>query len=232
MINTRDPSALSLIRNLGLPDGEVADSSQPSVGHSIGCSADPPHQGINIWDRCYVEDYVDNGIYVRNSDGENVVEHSITVNCGNGNIRLGAADQARDCKILLDRGSDRTYPGAGLWFNGGKAIAERIEIDGSDAQNDIVRINSDADGGHIKGLDLFCGPDVQAPAIRCTETSTTTNLGLLIEDFEVEDLSTAAGGSVRVQRSDVTLKDGVVDASYRPALTGYGNPDLEDVDLS
>ena len=232
MINTRDPNALSLIRNFGLPDGEVADSSQPSVGHSIGCSADPPHEGINIWDRCYVEDYVDNGIYVRNSEGENFVDHSMAVNCGNGNIRIGAADEARDCKILLDGGSDQTYPGAGLWLNGGEAIAERIEIDGSDAQNDIVRVNSDADGGHIKDLDLFCGPDVQAPAIRCTETSSTTNRGLLIEDFDVEDITTAAGGSVRVRRSDVTLKNGVIDASYRSALTGYGNPDIDDVDMS
>ncbi|AGB39308.1 hypothetical protein [Natronococcus occultus] len=232
MINTRDPNALSLIRNFGLPDGEIADSSQPSVGHSIGCSADPPHEGINIWDRCYVEDYVDNGLYVRNSEGENFVDHSMAVNCGNGNIRIGAADEARDCKILLDGGSDQTYPGAGLWLNGGEAIAERIEIDGSDAQNDIVRVNSDADGGHIKDLDLFCGPNVQAPAIRCTETSSTNNRGLTIEDFDVEDITTAAGGSVRIRRSDVTLTNGTIDASYRPALTGYGDPDLEDVDMS
>ncbi|MFU8870166.1 MAG: hypothetical protein ACNA7R_19995, partial [Natronococcus sp.] len=232
MINTRDPNALSLIRNLSLPDGEVTDPNRSSVGHSIGCSADPPHEGINIWDRCYVEDYVDNGLYVRNSVGENFVEHSMAVNCGNGNIRIGAADEARDCKILLDGGSDQTYPGAGLWLNGGEAIAERIEIDGSDAQNDIVRVNSDADGGHIKDLELFCGPDVQAPAIRCTETSSTTNRGLLIEDFDVEDITTAAGGSVRVRRSDVTLRNGTIDASYRPALTGYGNPDVDDVDMS
>ena len=232
LINTRDPEMLSMVRNLSFPDGEIADSSEPSVGHSIGFSADPPHEGINLWQQCYVEDYVDNGFYVSNSDGENLIVHGTAVNCGNGTLRIGADDEARDCKVLLDAASEQIYPGAGLWFQGGEPLAERIEIDGSDAQNDILRINSDADGGHISGLDLFCGPTADAPAIRCTYTSDTDPSGVLIENFTVEDVTTANdNASVRVRRPDIAMSSGVVDAAYRPALSGAYDPDLDDVDL-
>ncbi|AGB38747.1 hypothetical protein [Natronococcus occultus] len=232
LINTRDPAMLSLVRNLSFPDGEIADSSEPSVGHSIGFSADPPHEGINVWQQCYVEDYVDNGFYVSNSVGENLIVHGTAVNCGNGTLRLGAADEARDCKVLLDAASEQIYPGAGLWLQGGEPLAERIEVDGSDAQNDIVRINSDADGGYITDLDVFCGPTVDAPAIRCTYTSDTDPSGVLIEDFTVEDVTTANdNASVRVRRPDIALSSGVINAAYRPTLGGAYDPDLEDVDL-
>ncbi|MFU8868905.1 hypothetical protein [Natronococcus sp.] len=233
LINTRDGATLSMVRNLSLPDGEVADASEPSVGHSIGLSADPPHEGITVWHQCYVEDYIDNGFYVSNSPGENLVVHGTAVNCGNGTLRIGATDEARDCKVLLDAASDQLYPGAGLWFNGGEPLAERIEIDGSDAQNDLVRINSSADGGYITDLDVFCGPNVVAPTIRCTYTDDTEPSGLLIEGFAVDDVTTADdNASVRIRRPDVTLSSGTVDAANRPALGGYYDPGLDDVDLS
>jgi hypothetical protein len=232
LINTLDEDALSLIRNVTIPDGDIANPDLPPVGnHSIGISADPPHDGINIWQQCFVEKTVGNGFYVRNSPGENVLNRCVAANCGSGNIRLGIGDTARDCKVFLDEGSEQLYPGAALWLNGGQPIAERIEIDGSDAQNDIVRVNSDADGGHIKGLDLFCGANVESPAVRCTEASGTNPEGVLIEDFDVEDITTSGGGSVQIRRSDVTLKNGVIDSSYRSALTGSSDPDLENVDI-
>ncbi|MDG5762055.1 hypothetical protein QA600_22330 [Natronococcus sp. A-GB1] len=233
LINTRDPDAFSMIRNLSFPDGEIADSDEPSVGHSIGFSADPPHEGITLWQQCYVEEYVDNGFYVSNSVGENLVVRGAAVNCGNGTLRIGADDEARDCKVILDAASDQIYPGAGLWFQGGEPLAERIDIDGSDAQNDILRINSDADGGHISGLDLFCGPPVDAPAIRCTYTSGTDPSGVLIENFTVEDVTTANdNGSVSIRRPDITLSSGEIDAENRPTLGGGYDPDLDDVELS
>ncbi|TYL38012.1 hypothetical protein CV102_13925 [Natronococcus pandeyae] len=232
MVNTREESALSVIRNLSLPDGEVEDPDEPSVGHSIGISADPPHTGIDVWTQCYVEEFVDNGFYVRNSPGDNIIAHSMAVNCGNGNLRLGEADEALDCRLRLDTGSEQDYPGAGLWLNGGQPIAERIAIDASGADNDVVRINSGADGGQIRGLDLFCGVDVVAPTIRCTETSDTDPSGVLIEDFAIDDTTEAdSNASIRVRRPDVTLRSGLVAAEHREALGGSEDPELEDVEF-
>ncbi|TYL39423.1 hypothetical protein CV102_08855 [Natronococcus pandeyae] len=232
MLNTRDEALLSIVRNLSLPDGDLEDSSLSSVGHSIGISADPPHNGLNIWAQCYVEEFVDNGLYVRNSPGDNIVTHSMAVNCGNGNIRLGEADESRDCRIRLDEGANQAHPGAGLWLNGGQPIAERTAIDGSDAGNDIVRVNSGADGGHIRGLRVFCGPEVRAPTVRCTYTSETDLQGVLIEDFEIHDISEASNHpSVRIRRPDVTLRDGVLDVPNRPALGGSEQPELDNVEI-
>ena len=101
LINTRDPNALSLIRNFGLPHCEIDDSSQPSVGHSIGCSADSPHERINIWDRCYV----DNALYVRNSEGENFVKHSMAANCG-----TKTSGSAPPTRLVAARSSSTVVP--------------------------------------------------------------------------------------------------------------------------
>ncbi|MDG5818685.1 hypothetical protein [Natronococcus sp. A-GB7] len=233
LINTLDEDALSLIRNVTIPDGDIESADAPAVGgHSIGISADPPHDGMNIWQQCFVERTVGNGFYVRNSSGDNILNQCAAANCGSGNIRLGIGDEARDCKIFLDDGSNQLYPGTALWLNGGEPIAERIEIDGSDAQNDIVRINSDANGGNITDLDVFCGPSVDAPAIRCTYTSVTDPSGVLIEDFTVEDVTTANdNASAQVRRPDVAMSSGVINAEYRSALGGAYDPELDDVDL-
>ncbi|NKE37476.1 hypothetical protein GWG54_17010 [Natronococcus sp. JC468] len=232
LVNTRESDAFSLLRNISLPDGEIADATEPSVGHSIGFSSDPPHEGINLWQQCYVEDYVDNGVYVSNSVGNNLVVRATAVNCGNGTLRIGADDEARDCRVVLDAASDQIYPGTGLWFNGGEPVAERIEIDGSDAQNDIVRINSGADGGYITDLDVFCGPNVVAPTLRCTYTSETNPSGILIEDFVIDDVTTADDkASVRIRRPDVTLRSGEIEVANRPSLSGAYDPDLNDVDI-
>jgi hypothetical protein len=233
LINTLDEDNLSLVRNVAIPDGDIESEDAPAVGgHSIGISADPPHDGVNIWQQCFVERTVGNGFYVQNSPGDNILNQCAAANCGSGNIRLGDGDEARDCKVILDDGSNQLYPGTALWLRGGEPIAERIEIDGSDAQNDIVRINSDADGGYITDLDVFCGPSVDAPSIRCTYTSETDPSGVLIEDFTVEDVTTANDdASVRVQRPDIAMSSGVIDVEYRPPLGGAYDPELEDVDL-
>ncbi|WP_273739267.1 hypothetical protein [Natrinema soli] len=232
LVNTRDTEGLSVIRNLSLPDGDREDPAFSSVGHSIGISADPPHNGVNVWTQCYVEEFVDNGFYVRNSPGYNIVDHSLAVNCGNGSVRLGEADEARDCKIRLDRGSEQTYPGTGLWLNGDQPTAERITIDGSDAHNDLLRVNSGADGGHVRDLSLRCGSSATAPTVRCSSTSETDLQGVLIEDFAITDVSTANNNpSVNIRRSDVTFRSGVIDVANRPALGGTEMPTLEDIEI-
>jgi hypothetical protein len=228
---TRNENATSVIRNVSATDGEVEDPNAPMVGaHTIGFSADPPHEGINVWHQCLVEDFVSSGYYVRNSPGVNIMNRTAAVNNGNSGLRLGREDEARDCTIVYDDMADRAYAGTGLWFNEGQPIAERIEIDGTDSRNDIVRVNSEADGGHIRNLDLFCGPTATAPTMRYTQTSATNNQGILVEDFAIEDVTTASNSpSITVRRPDVTLRSGVVTVQNRPALGGTYSPTVEDV---
>jgi hypothetical protein len=228
---TRNENATSVIRNVVATDGEVEDPNAPMVGaHTIGFSADPPHEGVNVWHQCLVEDFVSSGYYVRNSPGVNIMNRTAAVNNGNSGIRLGREDEARDCTIVYDDMADRTYAGTGLWFNGGQPIAERTDIDGTDSRNDIVRVNSEADGGHIKNLDLFCGPTATAPTMRYTQTDATNNQGVLVEDFAIEDVTTATSSpSIVVRRPDVTLRSGVVSVENRPALGGTHSPTTEDV---
>ncbi len=233
LINTRDENATSVIRNVTATDGEIENPNVPMLGnHTIGFSADPPHEGINVWQQCHVEDFVVSAYYLKNSPGENILDRSTAINNGSSGIRLGVADEARDCKIIFDDMSNRKYAGCGLWFNGGQPVAERIEIDGTDAQNDLVRVNSEADGGHIRNLSVFCGPTAAATTVRCTRASFTDLQGLLIEDFVIDDITTASiGPSVVVRRPDVTLRSGVISVENRPALGGTEEPVLEDVNF-
>ncbi|ELY55425.1 hypothetical protein C491_16967 [Natronococcus amylolyticus DSM 10524] len=238
LVNTWDADAESLVRNVSLPDGAVADTEEGAVGHEIGFSADPPHEGRNVWQRCFVAGYVDNGFYTANSPGENVLEECVAANCGNGNVRPGINDAVRDCRIVLDRGSDQRYPGAGLWLNGGRPVAERITIAAPDAGNDVVRVNSGADGGVITDLDVTTGADAPSPTLRCTATSETDPVGVRIENFVLKDASsvtTTDDGdpvpSVRIARPDVELADGVIEATHRDPIGGDRDPDLENVDV-
>lgn len=238
LVNTWDGDGESLVRNVSLPDGAVADADEGSVGHEIAFSADPPHVGRTVWQRCFVAEYVDNGFYTANSPGTNVLEECVAANCGNGNVRPGANDAVRDCRIVLDRGSDQRYPGAGLWLNGGRPVVERVAIAAPDAGNDVVRVNSGADGGLITDLAVSTGPDVPSPTLRCTATPETDPVGVRIENFALEDASTVTTTddgdpvpAVRIARPDVELADGVVETSHRDAIGGDCEPVLENVDV-
>lgn len=232
LANISNPDGEGVIRNVDLSDGDITDTSNSPVGHAIGFSADPPHEGKLTWDRCTVYDFTDNGYYLKGSPGENRLINSVAGNCGNGNVRLGTNDKVSTIKINLTNGSNQAHPGSGLWFNGGEPKAEDIIINAHDAGNDVVRVNSGAEGGRIKGLDMECGAGVESPAMRFTSTPETDLQGVTVVDFALRDMSShneEDESSVDVSRSDVTLRNGSIKCPDRESIGGSFEATLEDV---
>lgn len=233
MVNTMDSGAETIVRNASLPDAEHLGDYGHSVGYSIAFNSEPTNRGTNVWDRCYVGDFIDNGFYVANSGGKNLVIGSGASNTGNGNLRLGDGDEARRCHVYLDDSGYKSYPGAGLWLNG-DASADDITVDGSDAGNDVVRVNSACDEGRIGSLTVYTGGSCPSPSVRLTSTGDTSEGGVVIEDFEVvddsEETESSTGNTIpviRASRGDITLKDGDVEAAARTPLTG--SPTVDNV---
>ncbi|WP_255168359.1 hypothetical protein [Natrononativus amylolyticus] len=209
LVNLTEETGLGTIRNVTLPDGD-RETGNGSVGHAIPFSADPPHEGVNVFEGCYVEGFVDNGFYVANSPGKSILRGCTAKNNGGGNVRLGDGDVCRDSRIVLENGADSAHPGCGLWLQGGSPLAENVTIDAPGAANDVIRVNSDADGGRICNSNVYLGPDADAPAIRITQGGNDTLEPVILENVTVHDDTRYDGDrgfSVLVRRGNVTLRD-------------------------
>lgn len=85
----------SYLHNCRFPDGGTDEAWRDyvnTVGHAIGPNADPSHIGTNVWHECHAEGFMDNGFYVNNSPGPNILWGCTARNCGAGNFRLGDED--------------------------------------------------------------------------------------------------------------------------------------------
>ncbi|AHG02366.1 hypothetical protein HALLA_20905 (plasmid) [Halostagnicola larsenii XH-48] len=85
------PEGKGLIERLSLPDGCIEDLNS-SGDYAIPAGADPSHEGKNVWKDCYVEGFHDNGYYVRNSPGHNLLWNCEALNNARTNMRIGEND--------------------------------------------------------------------------------------------------------------------------------------------
>ncbi|ELZ23440.1 hypothetical protein C477_02804 [Haloterrigena salina JCM 13891] len=85
------PNGEGLIERLSLPDGCIEDLNS-SGDYAIPAGADPSHEGRNVWKDCYVEGFRDNGYYVRNSPGHNLLWNCEALNNARTNMRIGEND--------------------------------------------------------------------------------------------------------------------------------------------
>ena len=73
-------------------DGESWDIQDAHTSHAIGPNADPDHVGLNVWKDVYASGFVNNGFYVSNSPGRNVLWNCYAGENGAGNVRISTDD--------------------------------------------------------------------------------------------------------------------------------------------
>lgn len=100
LIQMTQTDATAFMHRVEFPDGGTA-GVEGAGGNAIGWSADPNHEGLNVAKGCHVEGFYDNGFYVANSNGQNILWDCYAANCRAGNFRLGtyAAWSRRDIVI-------------------------------------------------------------------------------------------------------------------------------------
>jgi hypothetical protein len=225
-VQMAEETGVCFMRNVKQPDGGTFWPEKDAVGHVIPFSSDPKHRGTKIYEQCYVEGFVDNGFYVMNSPGRNVLRGCTAKNNGGGNVRLGVDDVCRDSTIVIDNANSVGYNGAGLWltgssddYEGQQPFAENVRIYGPEAQNDLLRINSGANGATAKNVEIYAGPNSftnSGFAVDVTEGSSTPDRRILLEDVTVRDEAgdDARRFAVRLARSGVTVRNLDLKCSY------------------
>lgn len=225
-VQMAEETGVCFMRNVKQPDGGTFWPEKDTVGHVIPFSSDPKHRGTKIYEGCYVEGFVDNGFYVMNSPGRNVLRGCTAKNNGGGNVRLGVNDACRDSTVVIDNANSVGYNGAGLWltgsdddYDGHQPFAENVRIHGAEAQNDLLRINSGANGATAKRIEVYAGPDSFTDggfAVDVTDGSSTPDRRILLEDLTVRDHAgdDARRFAVRLSRDGTTVRNLDLKCSY------------------
>lgn len=133
----------NVIRSCHLLNGDTAYDRETHVGHAIPFSSEPHNRGTNLWEGCKVQDYVDNGIYVSNNEGRNIIRGCHALNCSGAGIRIGANDYVENCRITMTEPTP--YPWSGLWLqDGGGQVVKRLNVQNSiEKTTEIVRLTHD-----------------------------------------------------------------------------------------
>lgn len=145
-----EEDAVAVHEDVDLLAGDVHRPGEESVGHAIGFAAEPPHVGTTYYNNCKIAGYTDNGFYVRDGPGKNILEGCMARNCGGGHIRLGFHDHARNCKVIVD-GTEEPANGAAVWIQEAKGTrAEGIRVIAPEMANDVFRTTGEQNGGAIR----------------------------------------------------------------------------------
>lgn len=187
LTNCVNRSATAKHENIDLTAGDTHRPGQESVGHAIGFAGEPTNSGTVRYVNCKIAGYTDNGFYVRDGVGSNVLEGCFARNCGGGHIRLGKHDEARNCRIRVD-GKEEPANGAGLWLQDSLGTtAKGIRIEGPAMANDAVRITHDQRGGAVRDLYLELG-SVGQYALKASGSQAAGRVSL--ENWTVDDRCT------------------------------------------
>lgn len=149
------PEASNAIKNVRFPQGDKRFPGESGVGHAIPFSAEPPHVGTNIWERCHVTGFKDNGFYLSNNDGCNLIVSCVARNNSGANIRLGSNDVVLNSMVMMDRAPN--HPWTGLWLENG-------------------------DGQMVKGLRIYNSIQKNTEIVRCTQNGPATLSNMHIND--------------------------------------------------
>lgn len=193
----RDGTAI--MRNFDFTAGDVyvGPDSDPTeaelTNHAIPFGAENDHYGTSIYEGCRVAGYIDNGFYLKDGPGSNVVRNCYVKNCGGGGYRLGQSDRMESCYIEYDNTYNDAWYGAGIWVEEGEATSVdgcRMNINAN--INDCIRVTSLMGGLDLANiyLDLANTGDY----VFRDSTSATNEAMIHVRDMTVYD---ACDGSVR-----------------------------------
>lgn len=199
-VDAAAPDATGFNHRVELPDGGTDEAeSVGTVGHAIGPNADPPHEGLNVWKDCRAEGFMDNGFYVNNSPGRNVLWNCTARNNAAGNVRIGQDDYVvGGLAEITDLPGDRlgqclTHDG------GGNATVVGLECRATFYGSEAIQVRSSAESLELDRVVLDV--DHYRQPVR---------------------LSSSSGSDVQVSISDCYWYDGYGSSSGSPVVEIYG----------
>lgn len=205
-----EEDAVAVHKNIDLTAGDVFQGSEGSVGHAIPFASENGHDGTNYWINCAVAGYTDNGFYVRDGRGPNILEGCLARNCGGGHFRIGHNDHMRNCTIRID-GSESPATGTALWVQEPRGtIAEGIRIIAPAMDNEMIRVSDTSSGtqrgGVIRDVYAELGNTGEFVASLSGDAPHAT---FTIENMTVFDDNDGSirAGSVRCMMPNITFRD-------------------------
>jgi hypothetical protein len=218
-VDVVDPEGVATHENIDLTAGDVHRPDTNHVGHAIPFSSEPYHEGTNRWIGCRVAGFTDNGFYLRDGDGENVLEGCYARNCGGGHIRLGRYDVARGCKIVID-GREEPAKGCGLWFQDAEATtADGIRIEAPALDNDAIRVTGDVQSGAIR--DVYVNQGGTEYGIKATGTGQSFTFESVTVDDSGDGSTRAA--CIKCTMDNTTFRDVTVRNLENHGRTGHAS---------
>ncbi|WP_255168033.1 right-handed parallel beta-helix repeat-containing protein [Natrononativus amylolyticus] len=198
------PEATNVARNVRFNHGDTAYSEAAGPGHAIPFSAEPPHVGTNIWERCQATGFLDNGFYVSTSTGRNLIVSCLARNNAGANIRLGPDDVVLNSRIVMDAQPEQ--PWTGLWLqNGGGQSVMGLRCESTiQKSTEILRCTQDGPAT-ISDLHIEDGGN----GGRAIRIQTSGDGRTVFENCSIVDRTTptAADYAVYVRSSRVTFRD-------------------------
>lgn len=217
-----NPDAVGVHREIKLPDGDSLFDGQSAKEAAIGFSVEADHEGTNLFVGCYVEEFWDNGFYVKDGTGRSILIGCEAYNCGNSHIRIGKHDQVIDCraKYDFDHSTVNADGIAGALLDSDEA--EGTAVLGFRAINrnntsSVVRIRTAAESATFR--DLYIENDTSQNAIQLSQASAASH-GDVDDDTHHDGIVTIDGArvidngdgsvqsaSIRTNRSNCRLRD-------------------------
>ncbi|WP_114576735.1 succinylglutamate desuccinylase/aspartoacylase family protein [Saliphagus sp. LR7] len=240
-------------RHLNLTDGDTpaGNVDHTQFDHGIGVGSETQHVGTNFWVGCSVEEWWDNGFYLKDGPGSHILLGCEGHNCGGTAIRIGENDVAIACNADWDlplsadmleedyyQESPR-YPDTpddydglyqdevpnGICFGADAALAtvvRGLDVHKETGQNEAVRLWSD-ESHQITLEDVYVRNKTSQYGLALRGEGRATAKGDNVRVIDTGDTS-AKGAAVQVDRWNVVLEDSVIDASG-----GGGDRDAIDV---
>lgn len=204
-------SGVGYHRNIQLTDGDTPYDSFDRQGHAIAIGSETAHVGTNLWIGCGVEEFWDNGFYVKDGEGQNILIGCYARNCGGSNIRLGTSDAAYACQSYwnYDLANNAGYAGTLLDSDEGVGTT----VDGFRAINDsstteAVRIRSNSEVATYSNM--YIENNTSQFALRIRSSSGDHEQGALkMDTVRIRDTGDTSirSAAAEVDRPNVHLTD-------------------------
>lgn len=207
LANLRTEDGIGLYSNVDLPDGDTFYPEATLFDHAIGVASEPPHVGTNIWMGCSVEGWHDNGYYVKDGVGRNILIGCEARNCNAGCIRIGKSDAVIQCRAFIDD------PDADQGVLLDMDEAENTTVLGfrgenKESNNPPIRIRQKSESVTVR--DVWLENHKSVNSIRFSSDGPPEENGVVVLEgatvVDHADTSTQAA-SINVNRENVRLRD-------------------------
>lgn len=219
LCNMMDETGVAIHKGISFRDGEVHDTSADNVGQTIGFGAEESHVGTNILIGARLEEWADNGFYVKDGTGANILIGCSAYNCGGANFRLGINDTAISCESVWNANPDN-------YVNG--VLLDSDESDGTSVMsfrairetggNDCVRFRSSSES--LTFRDLYIRNETSQWSLSARGSGTGQ---AVIENATLIDNggTSTRGAAVEADRDNLHLRDCTIrtsSTSWRAAV--------------